>query len=63
MVEVFVVLAYVRHVGEPVEIGYASSYDEASRLVREWTRRPECLKDVSYFKDRGSVLCVRLGML
>ena len=50
MVEVFVVLAYVRHVEEPVEIGCASSYDEAQRLVREWARRPERMKDVSYFR-------------
>ena len=50
MVEVFVVLAYVRHVEEPVEIGCASSYDEASRLVCEWARRPERVKDVSYFR-------------
>ena len=50
MYETFVVLAYVRHQKEPVEIGYASSYDEASRVVREWSQRPERVKDVSYFR-------------
>lgn len=50
MVETFVVLAYVRHEDKPVEIGCASSYDEASRLVREWSRRPERVKDISYFR-------------
>ena len=36
MYETFVVLAYLRHVGKFVEVGCASSYGEASRLVREW---------------------------
>lgn len=53
MQETFVVLAYMRHAGKPVEIGYASSYDEAFRLVREWAGRPERLKDVSYFRIEG----------
>lgn len=50
MCKTFVVLAYLRHVDEPVEVGYASSYDEASRLVREWAGRLERVKDVSYFR-------------
>lgn len=46
----FVVLAYVRHEGEPVEVGCAFSYDEASRLVREWACSSKCVKNVSYFR-------------
>lgn len=50
MYKTFVVLAYLRHVDKPVEIGYASSYDEAYAVVREWAGRPERVKDVSYFR-------------
>lgn len=52
MYETFVVLAYLRHEEreKPVEIGYASSYDGASRLVREWVGMPDRVKDVSYFR-------------
>lgn len=50
MYKTFTVLAYLRHGGEPVEIGYASSYDEAYRIVREWADRPERVRDVSYFR-------------
>lgn len=50
MCETFVVLAYLRHADKPVEVGYASSYDEAYRLVREWADRPARMKDVSYFR-------------
>lgn len=50
MYKTFAVLAYLRHVDKPVEIGYASSYDEAYRVVREWADRPDRVKDVSYFK-------------
>ena len=50
MYETFVVLAYLRHGDKPVEIGYVSSYDEASRVVCEWAQRPERVKDVSYFR-------------
>lgn len=46
----FVVLAYLRHDDKPVEIGCASSYDEASKVVREWAGRPERVRDVSYFR-------------
>ena len=53
MYETFVVLAYVRHEDKPVEVGCASSYDEASRLVREWARRPGVMKDISYFRIEG----------
>lgn len=53
MYETFVVLAYLRHEGKSVEIGYASSYDDAYRVVREWARRPARLKDVSYFRIEG----------
>lgn len=53
MYKTFVVLACLRHAEKPVEIGYASSYDEASRLVREWAARPERVKDVSYFRIEG----------
>lgn len=55
MYKTFVVLAYLRH-GErerPVEIGYASSYDGAYKVVREWAGRPERVKDVSYFRIEG----------
>lgn len=45
MCETFVVLAYLRHEEKPVEVGYASSYDEASRLTR--------VEDVSYFRIEG----------
>lgn len=53
MCKAFVVLAYVRHVDKPVEIGYASSYDEASALVREWAQRPGRVRDVFYFRIEG----------
>lgn len=50
MYKTFTVLAYLRHGGEPVEIGYASSYNEAYEIVCEWAGRPERVKDVSYFR-------------
>lgn len=50
MYETFVVLAYLRHDVKPVEIGCASSYDEAYRVVREWAGRPERVRGVSYFR-------------
>lgn len=53
MCETFVVLAYLRCEQEPVEVGYASSYDEAYRLVREWADRSARMKDVSYFRVEG----------
>lgn len=53
MYKTFVVLAYLRHGDKPVEIGYVSSYDEASGMVREWAGRPERVKDVSYFRIEG----------
>lgn len=53
MFETFVVLAYLRHRAEPVEVGCVSSYDDAYRLVREWAGRPERVKDVSYFRIEG----------
>ena len=53
MCKTFVVLAYLRHVDKPVEVGCASSYDEAYRVVREWAGRPERVKDVSYFRIEG----------
>lgn len=49
----FVVLAYLRHEEKPIEVGYASSYDEAYRLVREWAAMPAYVKDVSYFRIEG----------
>ena len=53
MYKSFVVLAYVRHEDKPVEVGFASSYDEASRMVREWSDRLERVKDVSFFRIEG----------
>lgn len=53
MYKTFVVLACMRHADKPVEIGCASSYDEASRLVREWSDRPERVRDVSFFRIEG----------
>ena len=53
MNKTFVVLAYLRHGEKPIEIGYASSYDEAFRLVCEWAGRPARVKDVSYFRIEG----------
>ena len=53
MYKTFVVLAYVRHEDKPVEVGFASSYDEASRMVREWSDRLERVKDVSFFRIEG----------
>lgn len=50
MYKTFVVLAYLRHGGEPVEIGCASSYDEAYKMVREWADRSGRVRDVSYFR-------------
>ena len=53
MYETFVVLAYLRHEEKPVEVGYAPSYGEASRLVREGAARLARVKDVSYFRIEG----------
>ncbi|WAX06313.1 hypothetical protein QEJ63_gp03 [Bifidobacterium phage BD811P2] len=53
MYKTFVVLAYLRHEEKPVEVGYASSYDEAYRLVREWAAMPAHVKDISYFRIEG----------
>lgn len=50
MYETFVLLAYLRHEEKSIEVGYASSYDEASRMVREWAVRLARVKDVSYFR-------------
>lgn len=53
MYKTFIVLAYLRHKEKPVEVGYASSYDEAYKVVREWAGRAERVKDVSYFRIEG----------
>lgn len=53
MYKSFVVLAYLRHGGKPVEVGCVSSFDEAYRLVREWAGMPARVKDVSYFRVEG----------
>lgn len=53
MHKTFVVLAYLRHEDKPVEIGYASSYDEAYKVVCEWADRRGRVKDVSYFRIEG----------
>lgn len=53
MYKTFTVLAYLRHGGECVEVGYASSYDEAYKIVREWADRSGRVKDVSYFRIEG----------
>lgn len=50
MYKTFVVLAYLRHGEKPIEVGYASSYDEAYRVVRKWADMPGRVKDVSYFR-------------
>lgn len=50
MYESFVVLAYLRHEEKPIEVGYVSSYDKASRLVCEMAERLTRVKDVSYFR-------------
>lgn len=50
MYETFVVLACLRHEEKLVEVGYASSYDEASRMAREWVGKMVRVKDVSYFR-------------
>lgn len=53
MYETFVVLAYLRHKEKPIELDYASSYDEAYRLVREWADRPACVENVAFFRIEG----------
>lgn len=53
MYRTFVVLAYLRHEDKPVEVGYASSYNGAYKVVREWAGRPERVRDVSYFRIEG----------
>lgn len=53
MYRTFAVVAYLRHGDKPVEIGFASSYDEAYTTVREWAGRLEHVKDVSYFRIEG----------
>lgn len=53
MYRTFVVLAYLRRGKEPVEIDYASSYDEACRLMHELADRPACVENVDYFRIEG----------
>lgn len=53
MCETFVVLAYLRHGRGLVEVGYASSYDEACKVVREWAGVPARVKDVFFFRIEG----------
>lgn len=50
MCESFVALVYLRHEEKPIEVGYAPSYNEASRMACEWVERMVRVKDVSYFK-------------
>lgn len=55
MCDVFVVVAHPVDEGDPVvEVGSASSYGEASELVRSLARNPEAVRDVLWFGvERG----------
>lgn len=51
MYETFVALAYLRHGDNPpIEVGYATSYDEAAELIRKWASVPSHVKNISYFR-------------
>lgn len=51
MYETFVALAYLRHGDKPpIEVGYATSYDKAADLIREWVKVPSRTKNIAYFK-------------
>lgn len=51
MYETFVALAYLRHNDKPpIEIGYATSYDQAADLIRKWAKVSSRTKNISYFK-------------
>ena len=51
MYETFVALAYLRHGGKPpIEVGYATSYDDAANLIRKWASIPSHVKNISYFR-------------
>lgn len=51
MYETFVALAYLRCGDKsPIEVGYATSYDKAAELVREWAAVPSRTRNVAYFK-------------
>ena len=51
MYETFVALAYLRHGDKPpIEVGYATSYDKADSLIREWAAVPSRTKNIAYFK-------------
>lgn len=51
MYETFVALAYLRHGDKPpIEVGYATSYDKATDLIRKWAKVPSRTKNIAYFK-------------
>lgn len=51
MYETFVALAYLRHSDKPpIEVGYATSYDRAADLIREWAAMPAHVRGIAYFR-------------
>lgn len=51
MYEAFVALACLRHGDKPpIEVGYATSYDKAASLIREWAAVPSRTRNIAYFK-------------
>lgn len=51
MYETFVALAYLRHGDKPpIEVGYASSYDDAADLIKQWAAVRSRTENISYFR-------------
>lgn len=51
MYETFVALAYLRHGDKPpIEVGYATSYDRAADLIREWAAMPVRVRGIAFFR-------------
>ena len=51
MYSTFVALAYLRDVHKPpIEVGYASSYKDASDLIKRWASIRSHVENIAYFK-------------
>lgn len=51
MYDTFVALAYLRHGDKPpIEVGYATSYDNAADLIRKWAAVSSHTRNIAYFK-------------
>nr|DAW96426.1 MAG TPA: hypothetical protein [Caudoviricetes sp.] len=51
MYSTFVALAYLRDVSKPpIEVGYSSSYEGASDLIKRWAAIRSHTENISYFR-------------